>query len=71
MSGKYCNYCCNTGWMNCYCGGDQCYCENQGEMECPHCDDWNGADDEDDEYWDDDKRNHPIDKPAHAAEKGE
>lgn len=70
MSGKYCNYCCNTGWMNCYCGGDQCYCDNQGEMECPHCDNWNGADDED-EYWDDDKRNREIEQPAHAAAKGE
>ena len=33
----YCDTCNNTGWMNCYCGGDLCVCENQGEMECPEC----------------------------------
>lgn len=27
------------GWktVNCYCGGDQCYCENYGEKDCPLC----------------------------------
>lgn len=33
----YCENCNNTGWVNCYCGGDLCVCENNGEEECPVC----------------------------------
>lgn len=35
---EYCDRCCGMGIANCYCGGDQCYCDNNGEMECPQCD---------------------------------
>ena len=35
--GQYCHYCNNDGVVNCYCGGDQCYCENHGERDCPRC----------------------------------
>jgi hypothetical protein len=34
---EYCHRCNNTGYVNCYCGGDLCFCENQGETECPKC----------------------------------
>jgi hypothetical protein len=33
----WCDRCQGMGIANCYCGGDQCYCENYGEMECPRC----------------------------------
>lgn len=29
--------CQGLGTAECHCGGDQCYCENYGEMECPLC----------------------------------
>jgi hypothetical protein len=48
MSG-YCDHCNNTGWLNCYCGGDLCICDNQGETPCFHCEGV-GADDGDDDY---------------------
>lgn len=35
---EWCDLCQGMGVANCYCGGDQCYCENYGEMECPRCD---------------------------------
>ena len=34
---SWCDYCCGTGTLDCYCGGDLCICENNGEYECPHC----------------------------------
>lgn len=34
---KFCTNCQNSGSVNCYCGGDQCFCENQGEIYCPYC----------------------------------
>lgn len=34
---QFCTSCQNTGSTACHCGGDQCYCENQGETFCPHC----------------------------------
>ena len=34
---EWCDRCQGMGIANCYCGGDQCYCENYGEMECPRC----------------------------------
>lgn len=34
----YCTHCQNTGWVDCYCGGDLCICENNGEEPCPYCD---------------------------------
>lgn len=37
---EYCHVCNNTGWVNCYCGGDLCVCENQGEEPCPKCGDF-------------------------------
>ena len=33
----WCEACQNTGSVECYCGGDQCYCENGGEKPCPKC----------------------------------
>lgn len=33
----YCHTCGNIGIINCYCGGDLCVCENNGEIDCPHC----------------------------------
>jgi hypothetical protein len=35
----YCDQCQNTGWVDCYCGGDMCVCENNGEEPCPACGD--------------------------------
>lgn len=40
----YCTHCNNTGSIDCYCGGDLCVCENQGEEPCPYCDGWSGFD---------------------------
>lgn len=34
----WCAHCQNTGWLDCYCEGDMCGCENGGEYPCPHCD---------------------------------
>jgi len=34
---EWCDRCQGMGIAECYCGGDQCYCENYGEMECPRC----------------------------------
>ena len=33
----WCDTCCNTGWLDCHCGGDLCVCENYGEYPCPDC----------------------------------
>ena len=33
----WCDRCQGLGMAECHCGGDQCYCENYGEMECPRC----------------------------------
>lgn len=30
----FCNLCQGSGMMNCYCGGDQCYCDWHGEKPC-------------------------------------
>lgn len=32
-----CPRCDGYGSISCYCGGDQCYCSNDGEQECPFC----------------------------------
>ena len=32
-----CPRCNGDGSVNCYCGGDQCYCDNQGDAPCPIC----------------------------------
>lgn len=32
---EWCDRCQGMGIAECHCGGDQCYCENYGEMECP------------------------------------
>lgn len=34
---QYCDRCQNTGYMPCYCGGDQCFCDYQGEKPCSRC----------------------------------
>ena len=33
----WCDLCQNSGYVECYCGGDICICENNGERECPRC----------------------------------
>lgn len=33
----WCPTCHNTGYIECYCGGDNCVCGNNGEMPCPRC----------------------------------
>lgn len=33
----WCDQCQGLGTTACHCGGDQCYCENNGEMDCPRC----------------------------------
>lgn len=38
FSPDYCTHCQNTGYVDCYCGGDLRVCENNGEMPCPYCD---------------------------------
>jgi len=42
----YCSECNNTGWLDCYCGGDLCVCENNGEYPCPYCDGGAACDDD-------------------------
>lgn len=32
-----CPRCMGGGSVDCHCGGDQCYCTNQGERPCPLC----------------------------------
>lgn len=34
---EWCDRCQGLGTADCHCGGDQCYCDNYGEMECPQC----------------------------------
>lgn len=46
----YCFACSNTGYRNCYCGGDLCVCDNYGEFECTACDGAGPEDDYDDIY---------------------
>lgn len=48
----YCHHCNNTGWLDCYCGGDLCVCENNGEYPCFHCDGGMAEDDDLDEGFD-------------------
>lgn len=36
MPEYYCDVCQNTGWVDCYCGGDLCVCGRE-EIECPSC----------------------------------
>ena len=38
MEQGWCIHCHNTGWLDCYCEGDMCGCENGGEYPCPYCD---------------------------------
>jgi hypothetical protein len=33
----YCDFCANTGSLDCWCGGDLCVCDNNGEYPCPEC----------------------------------
>lgn len=32
-----CPRCSGSGWIDCYCGGDLCVCDNYGEKPCPLC----------------------------------
>ena len=34
---EWCDRCQGSGITDCRCGGDQCYCRNGGEMDCPTC----------------------------------
>lgn len=44
--------CGGTGTLYCYCGGDNCVCELNGEMDCDGCRDCQDCDDADDDYED-------------------
>ena len=33
----WCDRCQGLGSVSCYCGGDNCVCEHNGEMDCPSC----------------------------------
>lgn len=35
--GPVCPRCDGRGTVSCHCGGDLCFCENQGEKDCPLC----------------------------------
>lgn len=47
--------CGGTGYVDCYCGGDQCVCHHHGqEIECPGCDECPEHDDDYDDESEDD-----------------
>lgn len=51
MAEGYCATCCNTGEVDCYCGGDLCVCggdNGDGTNVCPSCDGEPDRDDDDD-----------------------
>lgn len=57
--------CGGSGFLYCYCGGDQCVCHHHGqEIECPGCLDCHGEhsglqeDWDDDDYGDDEEEEH-------------
>jgi hypothetical protein len=55
MSG-YCETCNNTGYIDCHCGGDLCFC-GRVELECPACGGYGyGFEDDEEDYlvWHDD-----------------
>lgn len=33
----FCDRCQNMGTIDCFCGGDMCICEWNGERPCPYC----------------------------------
>lgn len=33
----WCETCQNTGEIDCHCGGDNCFCSNNGSEPCPDC----------------------------------
>ncbi len=35
--GVFCPKCCGIGSVPCHCGGDLCFCANNGEQECSLC----------------------------------
>lgn len=44
-------YECNgLGYIECFCGGDLCVCDNYGEIPCGGCDACEPGDDYDDDY---------------------
>lgn len=46
--GPFQSTCGGDGYLNCYCGGDQCVCHWHGqEVECPGCDECCNGDDDD------------------------
>jgi len=57
MGKLYCDACCNTGELDCHCGGDLCICDRHGTYECPHCE---GGRLDDDEYPDYDLPAGPV-----------
>ncbi len=40
--------CAGTGYLNCFCGGDNCVCHMNGGMPCDGCADCRDDDDDDD-----------------------
>jgi hypothetical protein len=55
--------CGGSGYLDCYCGGDQCVCHHHGqEVECPGCEDCRLNDDDrddDDDAWDEAHADYP------------
>lgn len=49
--------CGGQGYLDCYCGGDQCVCHNHGGIDCDGCEDCEGDewDDDDDGMRDEDR----------------
>jgi len=37
--------CGGTGWLECSCGGDQCYCQLNGGIDCSGCPDCENSED--------------------------
>lgn len=37
IEGELCPWCDGHRWVPCHCGGDLCFCDNQGEKDCPLC----------------------------------
>ena len=37
IDNEWCDGCCGTGELDCYCGGDLCVCSNNGTYPCPEC----------------------------------
>lgn len=48
----YSQTCGGSGYLNCQCGGDFCFCHHHGEVECYGCEDCGYDDDDYDDGYD-------------------